>query len=529
MTTRNLSTSIFKLVLPLFLILFAQAANAQTYTQAEQNCFDQVQNKVAWDKAGNNKAWGESNIRALCKGTTTPEATISCFTGIVSNFDDYVRGIRECQGATSNPLALPQGFVACAKEGEQCEFRGTKEVRYGADSRWKIMTVTNGVKCDYVTFGGDPAYGTHKQCYISSASTPVNVSGTWKVTTPNQSWTTMTITQNGPNVTLAYSVKVSGQMYTETESGYVTDDRIFIPLFELTGTVFGNGTQIKWSSLPDRLNNNARPSQLPNATLARSEWELQTIVATTTNTRNMESDLPLSTEDMAKVMKWIATRVAADQVPYCYKQTTYNKKIPEIGKDQCLSDQTGEVVPCYQPCPAGHPSDGNGECTGYVDEVNKWCTSPLVMVAAGNCRKPEAYGRGGGYTHFMIDPEGACKKDNPSTGCESCATGWSACGNGRTPGAGSDPTAAYSRLRHTSICSSPSRRPDSARRRRRAPWSSSPPRRSMPAAATPIDFSCRRFSSVSIRCSPAGRTPGRCRPSTSNTWNRCGGTRPVIR
>lgn len=81
--------------------------------------------------------------------------------------------------SVANAQSLPEGYVSCAKEGEQCQFQGTKEVRYGADTRWKIMTATNGIKCDYVTFGGDPAYGTHKQCYIKAATTtaPANLSG----------------------------------------------------------------------------------------------------------------------------------------------------------------------------------------------------------------------------------------------------------------------------------------------------------------------------------------------------------------
>ena len=99
---KTISISIFKLVLPLFVILFIQIiANAQTYTQAEQNCFDMVQGKVAWDKAGNSKTWIESNVRALCKGTTNPAATVACFKNIVSINGDYGRGIRECPSASN--------------------------------------------------------------------------------------------------------------------------------------------------------------------------------------------------------------------------------------------------------------------------------------------------------------------------------------------------------------------------------------------------------------------------------------------
>ena len=65
------------------------------YTQFEQNCFDMVQNKVAYDQLGT-KAWNEVHIRKLCKGTTDPAATISCFKNIISSFNDWNRGITEC-------------------------------------------------------------------------------------------------------------------------------------------------------------------------------------------------------------------------------------------------------------------------------------------------------------------------------------------------------------------------------------------------------------------------------------------------
>lgn len=42
-------------VLSLFALIFFQSANAQSYTQNEQNCFNLVQGNVAWDKAGNSK------------------------------------------------------------------------------------------------------------------------------------------------------------------------------------------------------------------------------------------------------------------------------------------------------------------------------------------------------------------------------------------------------------------------------------------------------------------------------------------
>ena len=95
--------------LSIFALIFFQSANAQSYTQNEQNCFNLVQNRVAYDKAGN-KVWSEPNIRNLCKGTTNPAATISCFTNVINNFNDWNRGIKECSAlALSSQLTNLSG------------------------------------------------------------------------------------------------------------------------------------------------------------------------------------------------------------------------------------------------------------------------------------------------------------------------------------------------------------------------------------------------------------------------------------
>ncbi|MBX7174099.1 MAG: hypothetical protein K1X72_24215 [Pyrinomonadaceae bacterium] len=95
MNTKTISISIFKLVLPLFVLLFVQfTANAQT--ALEQQCFNAVQGKVAYDQAGN-KQWSEGNIRNLCQGTTNPSATISCFQNEIRTHNDWSRGISACK------------------------------------------------------------------------------------------------------------------------------------------------------------------------------------------------------------------------------------------------------------------------------------------------------------------------------------------------------------------------------------------------------------------------------------------------
>lgn len=50
-----------------------------TNSGAEQECYNRVQNKIAWDASGRNKSWSPNNIKNLCKGTTVASAPPTCF------------------------------------------------------------------------------------------------------------------------------------------------------------------------------------------------------------------------------------------------------------------------------------------------------------------------------------------------------------------------------------------------------------------------------------------------------------------
>ena len=54
-------------------------------------------------------------------------------------------------------------WTYCASEGGQCNFSGTREVRYGANGNYAYGVFTNGVSCNNGVFG-DPLYGTGKEC-----------------------------------------------------------------------------------------------------------------------------------------------------------------------------------------------------------------------------------------------------------------------------------------------------------------------------------------------------------------------------
>src|SRR3954470_11035915 len=76
---------IFTLLLPLFaLLIVPAAAKAQSYTPEENNCFNMVQGKVAWNTTGTT-TWNEANLRSLCQGTAKASATVSCFKSKIAS------------------------------------------------------------------------------------------------------------------------------------------------------------------------------------------------------------------------------------------------------------------------------------------------------------------------------------------------------------------------------------------------------------------------------------------------------------
>ena len=105
------------------LVFFQIGANAQT--PAEQQCFDLVQGKVAYDQQGN-KSWNPDNIRALCTGTVSPQTTVDCFTGQIAAGVTWSPAIQACRAnptGTQTPEQecrnLIQGKVAYDKEGNK--------------------------------------------------------------------------------------------------------------------------------------------------------------------------------------------------------------------------------------------------------------------------------------------------------------------------------------------------------------------------------------------------------------------------
>ncbi len=73
----------------------------------EQDCFNAIQGKVAYDQLGN-KTWGASNVQILCKGTTNPAATIACFQAEIQSHNSWSRGIEACKVGATTPRATAE-------------------------------------------------------------------------------------------------------------------------------------------------------------------------------------------------------------------------------------------------------------------------------------------------------------------------------------------------------------------------------------------------------------------------------------
>lgn len=156
--------------------LMNTTANAQT--ALEQQCFNDVQGKVAWDQAGN-KTWGEINLRNLCRGTTNPSATISCFQAQISQHNDWNKGISAClpeKSATTLPNKIQEEKTAIVRPAE---IENVRTVTFRNNAHIQA-TLTVGTASSGQLNIGESATANIKE----SIGTPLLVGVTMKI--PNQ-------------------------------------------------------------------------------------------------------------------------------------------------------------------------------------------------------------------------------------------------------------------------------------------------------------------------------------------------------
>jgi hypothetical protein len=95
-----------------------------------------------------------------------PSQNIAEFQQQVRNLPDFLDPTAK-PTPTPTPSSLPRPisgeWISCANEMQQCNFSGTKQVRFGANGVYHYGTFTGGVPCVNAAFG-DPINGVVKHC-----------------------------------------------------------------------------------------------------------------------------------------------------------------------------------------------------------------------------------------------------------------------------------------------------------------------------------------------------------------------------
>ncbi len=79
-----------------------KAAAAKPTASPEQSCRNKLQDKVAWDAAGD-KHWEDANLSILCSGTSNADTTVNCFRNKITSGMTYDRAIPACTTSSSKP------------------------------------------------------------------------------------------------------------------------------------------------------------------------------------------------------------------------------------------------------------------------------------------------------------------------------------------------------------------------------------------------------------------------------------------
>ena len=100
---------------------------------------------------------------------TTPRAlllglsVVSLLIGAGGATAHYLRWPKPTPPPPPAPLPISGEWTPCASEMQQCNFSGTKQVRFGANDAYNYGTFTDGVLCANSIFG-DPISWVVKHC-----------------------------------------------------------------------------------------------------------------------------------------------------------------------------------------------------------------------------------------------------------------------------------------------------------------------------------------------------------------------------
>jgi hypothetical protein len=106
-----------------------------------------------------------NGMRVVRYGARERYAIGEFFNGVACTnavFGDPIRGTsKRCEYGPE----VDVNWNLCANEGEQCNFNGTNQVRYGSDGKFAVREATNGTACNNQVFG-DPNPGVSKRCEL---------------------------------------------------------------------------------------------------------------------------------------------------------------------------------------------------------------------------------------------------------------------------------------------------------------------------------------------------------------------------
>jgi len=315
----------------------------------------------------------------------------------------------------------PPDYTQCASEGGRCNFTGTKMVKYGANSKWVDVVATNWFDCTKTAFGSDPAPGVPKQCFVSQADfNPWGLTQS-EMDCQNGLQRKVIVHRPAPNETVRpHHMAWSQQALRALCKGTTNPTKTISCWTEAIKTKDQQAALQQCATVPLPMqpsytlsNGFVVPAGVRKIDFTIYDTDPADEVATPDESDPLEVEVvnnPVSPQDMALVMKWIADKTASQMAPYCYK-SSYGR-----GGGQTLGCAAGLVKDgqlCYPACQAGYGG------AGPVCYSN--CPAGFKDIGA-LCQKPASYGRGAGYPlkfgEFNLDgAKQRCEKDNPQ-GCE---------------------------------------------------------------------------------------------------------------
>lgn len=318
--------------------------------------------------------------------------------------------------APSASIVPPITWVACANEGEICNFSGNRFVRYGS-LIFYFQVATNSIPCNNATFG-DPQPGVAKRCAYGESVTvpPPPTSIPFKPIFPMEGTPPTTLSTSE-----TFLLTPSDGLYT---SGALMQGQQQPIIKNLTVRSFKSTQnpppQVSFTAIDSKGEINATFSPNPCSPLAATSNLLCTTMTLPVSQASPGQHIiyitakSTATPDAYSQMAYVVNIIPPPPAPTCPSGTTGafpNCNVP------CPSGTTGTNVPnCVVPCPAGSTGSGFPSCspapiscppgtTGFAPN----CTAPCPVGTFGgslpNCTVPCPPGStGAGLPNCSLTP-----------------------------------------------------------------------------------------------------------------------------